>query len=122
MKKLTKVTALVLSAVMLCALLASCSFVLLSGTYTNINGEITEGTGTVYEFKLKEVTVTTYVAGNVVTQYSGEFSVKDDTLTITSAEMFFGSSKNDEGKYTRTFDFEKGDGFVKIDGTSYDKR
>ncbi len=123
MTKSLKVTALVLSAVMLCALLASCSFLLLSGTYTNINGEITEGTGTVYEFKMKEVTVTSYLAGNVVTQYTGEFSVKDDKITITTDVYVLGAERDDEtGKYVATYDFEKGDGFIKIGNTSYDKR
>ena len=124
MTKMKRLTALALTALLLVAVLASCSAIgILNGTYTNISGEITEGTGTVYEFKLNKVTVTTYAFGNVINQYSGTYSIKDGEITITSDELFIGSIHDQStNQYFRTSSFAEGDGYITIGSVSYNKR
>ena len=105
MKKSIKVLALVMTAVLLCLTLASCGKTL-SGTYTM---EIV-GSGAEFEFKGNKVTITTKVAGAVVGDpVEGKYSIKDDKITFE----FDGDDKNAK-TYGGTFDFEKGDDYIKI--------
>ena len=105
MKRSIKVLALVMTAVILCLTLASCGNSL-SGTYTM---EVL-GTGTELEFKGKKVIMTAKVAGaEVGDPVEGKYSIKDDKITFE-----FESDDKDAKEYSGTFDFEKGDDYIKI--------
>ena len=104
MKKSVKVLALVLVAVMLCATLVSCGKTL-SGEY-----EATVlGSGIVLEFEGKKVTYTAKVLGAEAGSIEGEYSIKDDQITLS-----FGEDDEDAKEMNGTFDFEEGEDYIKI--------
>ena len=104
-----KIVALVLVAVMLTMTLVSCG-TKLSGTYA---AEIL-GTGAEYEFKGSKVTITVKVLGAEVATAEGKYSIKKDEITFT-----FESDDEDVEKYDGTFDFEKGEDYIKIGALEY---
>ena len=104
-----KIIALALVAVMLTMTLASCG-AKLSGTYS----AETLGTGVVYEFKGSKVTITVKALGMDLGSAEGKYSIKKDKITFT-----FESDDEDVKKYDGTFDFEKGDDYIKIGVLTY---
>jgi len=103
-----KIVALVLVAVMLTMTLASCGGI--SGTY-----ELDAIVGGVeYEFKGSKVTITPKLLGGYGDPVEATYKIKDDKITITI--------KGDEdSEYAGTYDFEKGDDYIKIGAITYKK-
>ena len=110
-KAFVKVLALALALVTLTCFFASCG-ARLSGKYS---AEVW-GTGITYEFKGSKVFITLKIAGFSGDAVEGKYEIKDDKITFT-----FESDDDDVKKYDGTFDFEKGDGYIKIAGTKYEK-
>ena len=110
-KNFVKVLALALALVTLTCFFASCG-ARLSGKYS---AEVW-GTGVVYEFKGNKVSITLKVAGFSGEPAEGKYEIKDDKITIT-----FESDDDDVQKYDGTFDFEKGEDYIKIAGVEYKK-
>ena len=113
MKRLTKVLALAMVLAMTCLLLASCG---ISGTYKN-NGLFGLG-ATELTFKGSKITVE---MGGV--EAEGTYKIKGDKITIE-----FADENEDEATFADLFrllngehDFEKGDDYIKIGGTKYNK-
>lgn len=116
-KKSIKILSIVLVLVCLCATLASCGSTL-SGTYSASAGDTSlVGGKTEYTFKGKNVTIAV-TAGALgfekTTEFEGTYEIKDDKITFT-----FDSEDKGDDAYNGSFDFEKGDGFIKISGVKY---
>ena len=114
MKKLTKVLALAIVVAMACLALASCGG--LSGTYEN-NGFFGAG-ATELTFKGNKITVE---MGGV--EAEGTYKIDGDKITIEIED-----ENEDEATWGDLFqilngehDFEKGDDYIKIGGTKYNK-
>ena len=105
MKKTVKILALVMVAAMLCCLLASCGTTL-KGTYAAEALTIR----TAYTFDGKNVTIDAGALGFSKTVAEGTYEIKDNKITFTFGE---------ESEYTGSFDFEKGDDYIKIAGITY---
>ncbi len=104
MKKSVKILALVMVAAMLCLALVSCGKKL-SGEY-----EATLfGSGVVLNFEGNKVTYTAKVLGMEAAAVEGEYSIKDDKITLS-----FGEDDDDAKKLNGTFDFEEGEDYIKI--------
>lgn len=124
MKVLTKVLTVVLAVTLLCFVFASCAETL-SGTYT---GEVNFGIGKAsaeYKFSGSKVTIT-YEGG--LFGFSGshelegtyEINEKEDgskTMTITIS-----TDDSNASKFSGTHSYEKGDGYIKLDGIQYNKK
>ena len=110
-KTFVKVLALALALVTLTCFFASCG-ARLSGKYS---AEVW-GTGVVYEFKGSKVFITLKIAGFSGEATEGTYKIKDDKITFT-----FETDDSDIKSYEGTFDFEKGDGYIKIAGSKYEK-
>ncbi|MBQ8859554.1 MAG: hypothetical protein IJ012_07215 [Clostridia bacterium] len=120
--KFLRMTALLLSLAVLCAALAACGGGL-NGTYSNIEGELEEGLGDIYEFSGSRFTYRKCALGEDISSFSGNYSIKDGQLTIRSSEAFIGGVLDmQSGKYIRTFTFEEGDGFIKLNDTVFYKK
>ena len=104
-----KIVALVLVAVMLTAVLASCGK--LSGTYS---AEVL-GTGAELEFKGSKVIITPKVLGQRGSAVECKYVIKDDTITITPLD------DGEETEYDGTSDFEKGEDYIKIGILTFNK-
>ena len=118
MKKIVRITALVLVIATFACLLASCGG--LSGTYS---AEMF-GTGLELEFKGNKVYYTVKAAGLSLDPIEGKYSIKGDKITFT-----FDADKieNEEIKamvkeMNAEATFEKGDDFIKIDGVKFTKK
>ena len=106
-----KVVALALAIVTLACVFASCG-TRLSGKY-----EATAvGTGAVLEFKGSKVFITLKLIGMSGDAVEGKYEIKDDKITLT-----FESDDKDVKAYNGTFDFEKGDDYIKIGVVKYTK-
>ena len=113
MKKFVKVIALVLVIATFASLLASCGG--LSGKYKSI-------TGTTYEFKGNKVVINYF---GYDTGVEGKYTIKDDTITFefNTDDIESNTLKGiieDLSKIEHKF--EKGDGYIKIDGMKYEKQ
>ena len=106
-----KVIALALVVATLACVFASCGKTI-SGTYT----AEALGTGAEFEFKGSKVSITVKVLGFSGDPVEGKYEIKDDKITFT-----FESDDSDIKKYDGTFDFEKGDDYIKIGGVKYKK-
>ena len=121
MKKLIRVLALSLVAVMLCAAFAACAKV--SGAYTaEIDLWLAKGTAT-YDFtSASKVTLTLKgeLLGQVSTKsYEGKYEITendDGTMEIT-----FNMENGDDAIKSETLTFEQGDDFIKIGLFKYNK-
>ena len=111
MKKFTKVIALALVLATLTCMFASCAK--LSGKYEAI---VIGGTGTCLEFKGNKVTVQFKFLGSYGDPIEGKYKIKDDQITIT-----FENDDKEAKTLNGTFDFEKGDGYIKIGEVKYTK-
>lgn len=109
-KTFVRIAAVAVLVVMLACSLVACGG--LSGTYAT---DETLGSGVSYTFKGKEVTIEVKVLG-FTTELVGEYSIDDDKITFT-----FDEDEEDASKYEGSFDFEKGDDYIKIGGIKYEK-
>lgn len=120
MKKTTKIVAVVLVSVMLCAILASCGKTL-SGKYeASVEVAGVDLGGASYEFKGSKVTVSYKVLG-AVKSFEGKYSIDGDKITFT-----FEDKDNVDSKYSGTHAFEQGkddDGtqYIKVGAVKYKK-
>ena len=105
MKKTVKILALVMVAAMLCCVLASCGNSL-KGTYSAEALTIR----TAYTFDGKNVTVDAGALGFSKQVASGTYKIEDNKIVFTFGEG---------NEYTGSFDFEKGDDYIKIGGVTY---
>ena len=111
MKKFTKVIAVVLVLATLVCVFASCGKKL-SGKY-----EATAfGTGTCLEFKGSKVYAQFKLLGAYGDAVEGKYEIKDGKITLT----FEGEDKSADA-LEGTFDFEEGDGYIKIGPVKYTK-
>ena len=110
-KTFIKIMALALVLVTMVCFLAACG-TRLSGKYS---AEVWN-TGVTYEFKGSKVFITLKVAGFSGDAVEGKYEIKDDKITFT-----FETDKTDVKKYEGSFDFEKGDDYIKIAGVKYEK-
>lgn len=113
MKTTVKVVSVALVIVMLAAVLASCGSTIM-GTYSNQSSGILGTNGAKYEFKAggKVAITTTIVNQNNTTE--AKYKIEGDKITFTY--------ENDGDTKSTTHSFEKGDGYIKIDGIQYDKQ
>ena len=106
MKKfLALILALVMVAAMLCCVLASCGATL-KGTYS---AELLT-VRTAYTFDGKNVTIDAGALGFSKTVAEGTYKIEDNKIVFTFGE---------ESEYTGSFDFEKGEDYIKIQGVTY---
>jgi len=123
MKTMTKVVAVALVAVIMCMMLASCGNTI-SGTYSGKGSGLLSGVSYSYEFKGKNVTVTTKteipILGTIVNTQTGTYEIKDEKITFTWSED---DETNDKGTVVETgpYDFEKGSDYIKIGGLTLTK-
>lgn len=122
MKKSVKVLALVMVALMLCMSLVSCGKKL-SGSYKGEINILLASYEVVYEFKGEKVTVTRQVESILG---DSEPFVLEGTYEITEDDdgelkIKFEYDKEDDKGVIKggTFDFEEGDGYIKIAGIKY---
>ena len=109
-KTFVRIIAISVLVIMLACSLVACGG--LSGTYAT--DEIF-GSGLSYTFKGKEVVIEAKLVG-FTTEVVGEYSIDDDKITF-----IFDKDEEDASKYEGTFDFEKGDDYIKIGGVKYTK-
>lgn len=115
MKKLSRVLALLLSAVLLAGCLAACGNKNLSGTYK----ALVAGTGASYTFDGETATVDLFVLGAVVTSFSGTYELNEERSKIT---FYFGSTTSAEAKdYSGTYDFSENENTITIGMLTYTK-
>ena len=121
MKKTVRVLALVMVALMLCLALTSCAKTI-KGKYKAEINVLLASYEVVYEFKGKNVTVTRQlksVVGNVdPVEIKGTYAIEETAggdLEIT----FTFEGEDDEIVKGGTFDFEEGDGYIKIGVAKY---
>lgn len=110
MRKLTKIVALVLVVALACVALASCGKKL-SGKYEDALGVTT------YEFKGNKVTITidAVIAG---TTFEGKYEIYEED---GAEKIKFTFGDEDAKKYSGSFSFSEGDGYIKIGGVKYTK-
>lgn len=106
-----KTIALVLALVTMTCFLTSCG-TKLSGKYSSE----TFGTGVVYEFDGNKVFITVKFIGFSGESTEGEYKIKGDEITF-----IFETDSSNIKKYEGTFDFEKGENYIKIAGVKYEK-
>ncbi len=123
MKKLLKITSLLLVVVTLCLSLASCGKKL-SGSYeAEINAIAFKYTAT-YTFSGKKVNVEKKTTGAITgkvesVEFNGTYEIeenKDGTMEIT-----FTFEDEDEEIKSGTYTFEEGEDFIKIGSAKYTK-
>lgn len=111
-KKILRVTAFVMTAIMLAALLTSCGG--LSGKYTN------DTLGLSFEFKSGGKVIITYpnitLTGIKSTTSEGTYELNKDKTKIT---MTFGDE--DAKSYGGESEFEMGKDYIKVDGLTFTK-
>ena len=113
MKKSIRILAVVMAVLMVTLVLASCGKTL-KGTYS---AEIA-GTGNTLEFSGKKVTITYKFLGQQVGDaVEGTYEIKDNKITITVE-----TEDKEIGSLNGTFDFEEGDGYIKIGIIKYTKK
>ena len=113
MKKSVRILAVVMAVLMVTLVLASCGKTL-KGVYS---AEIA-GTGNTLEFSGKKVTITYKFLGKQVGDaVEGTYKIEDNKITITVE-----SDNQDIGSLNGTFDFEEGEGYIKIGIIKYTKK
>lgn len=121
MKKITKVLALTLVAVMLLCTFASCAKKL-SGDYTGEVNFIVGKASVTYSFSGSKVTVTskTTVLGNVnTTTYEGTYEITEND--DESMEITLTFENGDDNIKSGTYTLEEGEDYIKIAGIQYTK-
>ena len=123
MKKSVKFLALVIVAVMLCASLTACGKKI-SGTYKGEIDVLLASYEVVYEFEGSNVTVTRQVKSVLGNADPVAIEGKYEIIEGADGELqikFEYEGKDDEVVKGGTFDFEEGDGYIKINGIKYSK-
>lgn len=110
-KTFVKILALALALITMTCFMVSCG-TRLSGKYS---AEVW-GTGVTYEFKGDKVSITLKLAGFSGDATEGRYEIKDDKITFT-----FETNDTEVKKYEGSFDFEKGEDYIKIAGVKYNK-
>ena len=115
--------AVVMALLMVSLIFASCGNTL-SGKYSHTEGTIIKTT-TTYEFKGKNVTITSTMGDKELFNLEGTYEIKDDKIAFD----FTGADETDDSLLEGVLDglteqvaFEKGDGYIKIGGVQYDKQ
>ena len=111
MKKFTKVIAIVLVLATLVCVFASCGKKI-KGRYEST----VFGIGTCLEFKGSKVLAQFKLGGYYGDAVEGKYEIKDGKITIT-----FEGDSEDAKKLEGTFDFEEGEGYIKIGLVKYTK-
>ena len=116
MKKSVRILAVVMAALMLCLCLASCGKKL-SGTYVYEESDSLKLT-----FKGNKVTFTISFMGESA-DIEGTYEIKDDKITFdfTGADDEDGLLSSMVDEMSEALDFEKGNGYIMIDGEKYVK-
>jgi len=109
-KTFVRIAAVAVLVVMLACSLVACGG--LSGTYS---ASALGLAGASYTFKGSNVTIEVGALG-FTTEIEGKYSIDGDEITFT-----FDDDEEDASKYEGTFDFEKGDDYIKIGGVKYEK-
>ena len=114
MKKIIKIVAVAMVAIMLCLCLASCGKTL-SGEYRS--AEVL-GSYTSYDFSATKVSVDVYVLGTKVEEqsYEAKYKIGDGEITFT-----YEDANGDTKTNTQTFE-ELEDGSIKIGMVTYEKK
>ena len=111
MKKTVRILVLAMALATILCVFASCGKTL-KGEYA---AEVA-GTGSVLEFKGKNITITYKLLGAEVASVEGTYKIDDDKITIDI------ESENKEiAKLDGTFDFEEGEDSIKIGLITYKK-
>ena len=115
MKTMTRVVAVALVAVMMCMMLASCGATI-NGTYSAETDLVLAKVKYTYEFKGKNVTVTTettILGTTILNTQKGTYEIEDEKITFTWTDE---GEKKDDATIVESgpFDFEKGDDFILI--------
>lgn len=105
MKKSIKILALIMVAAMLTCILVSCGSTL-KGTYSAEAFTVR----TAYTFDGKNVSIDAGALGFSKTVAEGTYEIADGKITFTFGE---------DSEYTGSFDFEKGEDYIKIAGVTY---
>ena len=130
MKTMTKVVAVVLVAVMMCAVLVSCAGNGLSGKYTaTYETEGLFGIGaasytTTYEFKGNKVIKTDEVTvgdKTTTTTTNGTYEIEEDQIIFTWDKNVETNENGDSITSTNKYEFTKGDDFIYIGSQKYTK-
>ncbi|MBR2354034.1 MAG: hypothetical protein IKA76_06000 [Clostridia bacterium] len=118
MKKTVRILAVVMSVLMLCLCLASCGGGGLSGTYSASE----YGTKIAFDFSGKNVEMTVS-AGGLSYSVEGKYEIEDDKITFSFDEPDEDASylENMLEGFESSLDFEKGDGYIKIEGQKFEK-
>ena len=126
---MTRVVAVALVAVVMCMMLASCGNTL-SGSYSatyESNGIFGLGKGTyttTYEFKGNKVVRTddvTVGGSTTTTVTNGTYEIKDDQIIFTWDKNVETNENGDSVVSTNKYEFSKGDDFIYIGDTKYNK-
>ena len=123
MKTMTRVVAVALVAVIMTMMLASCGNTI-NGTYSAETDLLIAKVKYTYEFKGKNVTVTTettILKTTIVNTQKGTYEIEDDKITFTWTDE---GEKKDDATIVEAgpFDFEKGDDFILIDKIKLNKQ
>lgn len=114
MKTMTRVVAVALVAVFMCMMLASCNTI--SGTYSAETDLLLAKVKYTYEFKGKNVTLTTettILGSTIVNTQKGTYEIEDEKITFTWTDE---GEKKDDATIVEAgpFEFSKGDDFILI--------
>ena len=118
MKKAVRILAVVMSLWMLCTVLVSCGNTL-DGKYS----KTLTGVTTSFEFDSDKEVELSMSVGGLSYDIDGTYEIKDGKITF----IFEGADEDRTflesvlSGFSQAVDFEKGDGFVKIAGVTYDK-
>lgn len=129
MKTMIKVMSVSLAVLMLAMMLVACDALSgsYSATYESEGGFLGLGAGTyttTYEFKGKNVTRTddiTVGSKTNTTTTTGTYEIQDDKIVFTWDKDVETGDNGDSSVTKTTYSFDKGDGFIYIDGKKYTK-
>lgn len=120
MKKSVKILAVVMAVMMLCLACTSCAKKI-SGKYKGEVNIVLASYEVVYEFKGSNVTVTHQaksILGNAdPVEITGTYEIKE--AADGDLEIAFEFEKDDEVVKGGTYDFEEGEGYIKIGAFKY---
>lgn len=116
MKKTIRIMAVVMAVLMVTLVLASCGGGL-SGKYS----AEAYGSTITFEFKGNNVTYTMSAAGQEIFSLEGTYEIKGDKISFdfTADDTSIAAEMIDE---MTNLDFEKGDGYIVVDGLKMEKK
>ncbi len=130
MKTMTKVVAVALVAVIMCMMLASCGNTISGSYFRTYENEGLFGWGagsytTTFEFSGKKVTKITDATIGSKTEtktQTGTYELTDDGKIVFTWDKDVETSDGQSSVSKETYSFDKGDGFILIDGNKYEKK